>query len=180
MGLRQHGVLIFYCTQQSEHRVSFLDCTNGTPVYCSAFFTVSSFAVRIFAVLTVSCLQATDKNTGLLLFTHIYYIHHYPINPISIRIVFTMTSDTKEKEEAKNSPVSDSLVEKLQGIAKPAMELLYIALPYMIQFGRKAHALWSNLDDNVIAAIIGFVFCFFGGMYPTVFSAIQVRLHLRC
>lgn len=33
--------------------------------------------------------------------------------------------------------------------------------------------MWSKLDDDVITAIIGFVFCFFGGFFPTLFSAVQ-------
>jgi hypothetical protein len=81
-----------------------------------------------------------------------------------------MTSDTKAKEKSKS--VSD-LASKLEGVAKPLFELLCSAIPYLIKAGRKIHALWVCCDDNVIAAMIGFVFCFFGGMFPTLFSAIQ-------
>ncbi|KAL3915933.1 MAG: hypothetical protein SGILL_005412 [Bacillariaceae sp.] len=81
-----------------------------------------------------------------------------------------MTSDTKEKETAKKGSAA---VETLQAIAKPALEALYTVLPYLIKFGRMANQVWSKLDDNIIAAIIGLVFCFFGGMFPTLFSAIQ-------
>jgi len=42
-----------------------------------------------------------------------------------------------------------------------------------IEKGRKLHALWTKLDDSVIKSIIGFVFCFFGGFYPTLFAGIQ-------
>ena len=81
-----------------------------------------------------------------------------------------MTSDTKEKE---TSSKGSAAAEQLQKIAKPAMEAIYTILPYLIKFGQKANQIWSKLDDNIIAAIIGFVFCFFGGMFPTLFSAIQ-------
>jgi hypothetical protein len=81
-----------------------------------------------------------------------------------------MTSDTKAKVETKKSSAA---AEKLQAIAKPAMEALYTILPVLVKFGKKANELWSKCDDNIIAAIVGFVFCFFGGMFPTLFSAIQ-------
>lgn len=81
-----------------------------------------------------------------------------------------MTSDTKAKE-AKSKIFE--MAEKLQGAAKPLFEALCAAIPFMIKAGKKIHQLWQHCDDNVIAAIIGFVFCFFGGMFPTLFSAIQ-------
>jgi hypothetical protein len=83
-----------------------------------------------------------------------------------------MTSETKAKEESKTAGSTDVAV-MLQGAAKPALEALCLVIPYLIKAGRKVHALWLQCDDNVIAAFIGFVFCFFGGMFPTLFSAIQ-------
>jgi hypothetical protein len=91
-----------------------------------------------------------------------------------------MTSDAAEKEskkggdtKASSSGPSKDLVDKLQSVAKPLLNVLYIAIPVCIKFGRKFHGFWVKCDDNVIAAFIGFVFCFFGGLYPTLFSAIQ-------
>jgi hypothetical protein len=83
-----------------------------------------------------------------------------------------MTSETKAKEDSKTKAGTDPK-EMLQGLAKPALEALCLVIPYLIKAGRKIHAVWLQCDDNVIAAIIGFVFCFFGGMFPTLFSAIQ-------
>lgn len=81
-----------------------------------------------------------------------------------------MTSDTKAKEAAKKKT---DFAEMLQRLAKPAVDALCVAIPFLIKGGRKIHALWICCDDNVVAAIIGFIFCFFGGMFPTLFSAIQ-------
>ncbi|KAG7338716.1 hypothetical protein IV203_037318 [Nitzschia inconspicua] len=81
-----------------------------------------------------------------------------------------MTSDTKAKEESKSS---QDLAGKLQGVAKVLFDFLCAVIPYTIKAGYKIHAFWNHCDDNVVAAFIGFVFCFFGGMFPTLFSAIQ-------
>eukprot|EP00536_Pseudo-nitzschia_multiseries_P010310 jgi/Psemu1/307178/fgenesh1_kg.309_\ len=43
----------------------------------------------------------------------------------------------------------------------------------MVNTGNKLYAIWITLDDNIVKCIIGFVFCFFGGMYPTVFAGVQ-------
>lgn len=43
----------------------------------------------------------------------------------------------------------------------------------MVQTGNNIYALWIKLDDNIVKSIIGFAFCFFGGMYPTLFAGVQ-------
>jgi hypothetical protein len=96
-----------------------------------------------------------------------------------------MTSDATAKDESskkssstgdqnsKPGVVSADLVDKLQNLAKPTLDLLCLAIPFLIKAGRKFHHYWTKCDDNVLAAFLGFVFCFFGGLYPTLFSAIQ-------
>jgi hypothetical protein len=41
----------------------------------------------------------------------------------------------------------------------------------------KAYGWFSVLPKNVAQFLIGFVFCFFGGIYPTVFAAVQAAEH---
>lgn len=88
-----------------------------------------------------------------------------------------MTSDTKKKSEGTSTKskglASPAMTAQLQGLAKPLLGLLYQAIPFCIKAGRKAHELWCRLDHDAMTAILGFVFCFFGGLYPTLFSALQ-------
>eukprot|EP00529_Nitzschia_sp_RCC80_P028885 CAMPEP_0113494074 /NCGR_PEP_ID=MMETSP0014_2-20120614/28921_1 /TAXON_ID=2857 /ORGANISM="Nitzschia sp." /LENGTH=335 /DNA_ID=CAMNT_0000387959 /DNA_START=183 /DNA_END=1190 /DNA_ORIENTATION=- /assembly_acc=CAM_ASM_000159 len=90
-----------------------------------------------------------------------------------------MTSDTKEKEEIKSKSISGAvdktkeLAAKLDDFMKPVFDFAVLLIPYVIKYGQKAYRLWCKLDDNVITALIGLVFCFFGGIFPTLFSAIQ-------
>eukprot|EP00527_Entomoneis_sp_CCMP2396_P007816 CAMPEP_0198143648 /NCGR_PEP_ID=MMETSP1443-20131203/8696_1 /TAXON_ID=186043 /ORGANISM="Entomoneis sp., Strain CCMP2396" /LENGTH=319 /DNA_ID=CAMNT_0043806915 /DNA_START=106 /DNA_END=1065 /DNA_ORIENTATION=+ len=76
-----------------------------------------------------------------------------------------MDDKTKEKIEG--------LTKTLRGLAKPAFDAFLFALPHVIKFVQTAHDAWSKLPQNAILFVYGFVFCFFGGMFPTLFAAIQ-------
>lgn len=95
-----------------------------------------------------------------------------------------MTSETAEKdaEKKKNDAgaTADAIVtttkeigEKLQKLSKPLFEFLCAFLPILIELGQKFHGVWIKLDNSIVKSIIGFVFCFFGGFYPTLFAAVQ-------
>lgn len=62
------------------------------------------------------------------------------------------------------------IVEKF---AKPLGVLVTTALPLVITWGSKAVELYSKLPQNFIEFLIGCIFCFFGGVYPTLFAAVQ-------
>jgi hypothetical protein len=96
-----------------------------------------------------------------------------------------MTSETavKSKAAGANAVASSSSSKKnlatpemaatCQSLVKPLLNILYKVLPFVIKAGNLIYKLWSQLDQDLIDSIIGFVFCFFGGLYPTLFSAIQ-------
>mmetsp|Transcript_3789 Transcript_3789/g.9032 ORF Transcript_3789/g.9032 Transcript_3789/m.9032 type:complete len:333 (+) Transcript_3789:151-1149(+) len=93
-----------------------------------------------------------------------------------------MTSETDEKQARRDSFAAQKEIimtktkqfaEQFEKLAKPAMEFVIVLLPILIQVGKKVNATWKKLDDHVIKSIIGFAFCFFGGMYPTLFAGVQ-------
>merc|ERR1719410_1833879 len=43
----------------------------------------------------------------------------------------------------------------------------------IIKIGNNLNEIWKKLDDHIVKSIIGFAFCFFGGMYPTLFAGVQ-------
>ena len=61
----------------------------------------------------------------------------------------------------------------VQGAIKPIVAVLTMAVPHIVKAGQAAVAAWEKLPKNVVRFITGFVFCFFGGVYPVVFAAIQ-------
>ena len=61
----------------------------------------------------------------------------------------------------------------LQAVAKPVFEFIIFALPIVISFGIKTRQDFNKLPQNVINFVIGFVFCFFGGLYPVLFAAVE-------
>lgn len=90
-----------------------------------------------------------------------------------------MTSETEAKEKSMAAQ-TDAIISKTKDIAvqfeklaKPAFDFFVILLPILVNLGNKINDTWKKLDDHAIKSIIGFAFCFFGGMYPTLFAGIQ-------
>jgi hypothetical protein len=65
----------------------------------------------------------------------------------------------------------------LQNVAKPMVATLTLIIPPLFQIFGKAYAFYKTLPKNVINFLIGFIFCFFGGVYPTLFAAVQAAEH---
>jgi len=103
-----------------------------------------------------------------------------------------MTSETAEKEAAKKSDSgsdsdSDSMAvqkealmkktkliaENLEKLGKPAFEFFVALLPMLLKIGNNLNNLWRKLDDHIVKSLLGFAFCFFGGMFPMVFAGTQ-------
>lgn len=91
-----------------------------------------------------------------------------------------MTSDTTEKESKTANVSKEAILTKTKQIAanleklgKPAFEFFCALLPMVIQIGNGINAGWNKLDDNIVKSLMGFAFCFFGGMFPMVFAGVQ-------
>lgn len=67
--------------------------------------------------------------------------------------------------------------EILQSVAKPLATFLGFIIPPLFWATAKAYKWFSFLPKNVAQFLIGFCFCFFGGLYPTVFAAVQAAEH---
>ena len=65
------------------------------------------------------------------------------------------------------------LAQLVEQFAKPLGNLLTTVLPLVIQYGNLALENYRKLPQNFIEFCIGFIFCFFGGVYPTLFAAVQ-------
>lgn len=72
---------------------------------------------------------------------------------------------------------ADELVQKF---ARPFIGLLFEVAPVMIGLARKSYNVYKRLPMEYVHLIIGAVMCFFGGIYPTVFAALQVSVHAAC
>ena len=84
------------------------------------------------------------------------------------------TEDKKAEEpKASDSPKSLGALSALENVAKPLFDVLVFVLPLLVTGAYKAHAMFQKLPQNAIRFMIGFVFCFFGGMYPVLFAAIS-------
>ena len=61
----------------------------------------------------------------------------------------------------------------LQSLAKPLIDGLTVALPFIIQTSKTVYSYYLKLPQNALLFVYGFVFCFFGGTFPVLFAALQ-------
>lgn len=58
-------------------------------------------------------------------------------------------------------------------MAKPVISAITVAIPFLITSTKKVHHEFQRLPQNALLFVYGFVFCFFGGAFPTLFAALQ-------
>ncbi len=80
-------------------------------------------------------------------------------------------ADSKKKEELEDQ--LGKAAEMAKVAVKPVLDFLTMALPYVITYSKKAHAIYLKLPHDYIELLTGIVFCFMGGFYPALFAAIE-------
>jgi len=61
--------------------------------------------------------------------------------------------------------------------AKPIIAFITSLTPVVITFCQKANKFYKTLPEDQLQFIIGAVICFFGGVYPALFAAIEAAKH---
>jgi hypothetical protein len=85
-----------------------------------------------------------------------------------------MTTETDEKQKTDDAAKkAAALAEKLRGMIKPVMDAVVFAIPSMIKYGRLIRGYIEKLPANAFNFCVGTIFCFFGGLYPVLFAAVQ-------
>ena len=64
----------------------------------------------------------------------------------------------------------------LQKLARPLLDVALTLIPIIISICQSGYKFYKKLPLPYVYLIIGTVMCFFGGIYPTVFAALQVRI----
>ena len=85
-------------------------------------------------------------------------------------------STSKKTDSATGTTASiqlSSAAIALQNVAKPIVDTITWVLPIVVTQLFKFNEFVSKLPQNVINFVIGFVFCFSGGLYPVLFAAIE-------
>lgn len=89
-----------------------------------------------------------------------------------------MTSETQQKKTAEDATKKVAeIAEKMSGFAKVLLDFVVVAVPVIIKYGRLFRKYLQKLPENALNFIIGFIFCFFGGLYPVLFAAVQAAEH---
>jgi len=84
----------------------------------------------------------------------------------------TSESTTKQKQQKIVQNIS-AAAEMLRAAGKPLVSFLSYIIPILIINGRHVRDAYYKLPSNMLQFHLGFVFCFFGGLYPVLFAAIQ-------
>jgi len=62
-------------------------------------------------------------------------------------------------------------------MGKPAIKYIGIASPYIIRGCQEAYKVYKKLSGDEVQLLVGCTLCFFGGIYPTLFAAIEAAKH---
>jgi len=65
----------------------------------------------------------------------------------------------------------------LQKLARPLIDVSLTLIPIIISICQSGYKFYKKLPLPYVYLIIGTVMCFFGGIYPTVFAALQVCIY---
>lgn len=66
---------------------------------------------------------------------------------------------------------------KIEGHAKPIIAFITSLTPVVITYCQKAHDIYRALPEDQLQFLIGAIICFFGGVYPLLFAAIEAAKH---
>ena len=67
--------------------------------------------------------------------------------------------------------------EELVKYTKPIVKAITAVTPIVITSSQKVWAFYKSLPEDYLVLIIGFIFCFFGGIFPVFFAAIEAAKH---
>lgn len=88
------------------------------------------------------------------------------------------------KEEIKQSRVVDATnisgkmkMDKYEHIVKGMIQVFSFLIPIIISISQFMWKFYKSLPENALQLLIGFIYCFFGGLYPTCFAAIEAAKH---
>jgi len=103
-----------------------------------------------------------------------------------------MTSETSEKAAGTTSTTTEAVASRgtattatanttpargatqFQQVVQPVWDGVGASLPMIITVATHAHTMWTTyVDATLLKALFGGVFCFFGGVFPTLFAAVQ-------
>lgn len=68
-------------------------------------------------------------------------------------------------------------LKKIEVHAKPIIAFITSLTPVVITFCQKTYECYKILPEDQLQFIIGFIICFFGGVYPALFAAIEAAKH---
>lgn len=84
---------------------------------------------------------------------------------------------TGETDTVSMTEQISKAAEILQKIIRPLIAFVTFMLPMVVKASQMAHAFYCKLPMDAVWFLMGSIFCFFGGLYPTLFAAIQAAKH---
>jgi len=96
-----------------------------------------------------------------------------------------MASKKKQKQKQQQKQEQKLDIEKtlnqsaemLQKFAKPIINFITMVAPHIIKACSSVWATYKALPKSEVKFLTGIIFCFFGGLYPVTFAAVQAAEH---
>eukprot|EP00985_Skeletonema_marinoi_P016750 scaffold9044_cov137-Skeletonema_marinoi.AAC.4 len=73
--------------------------------------------------------------------------------------------------------MSESTNNPIEKLGRTVINGIITAIPICVTFIHNGHKFYKQLPTDYIHLLIGAILCFFGGVYPTVFAALQAAEH---
>ncbi len=86
-------------------------------------------------------------------------------------------SRTPTMVDSTTKPLLGQAATALQGLARPLGNFITLSLPLVIEALNFAYQIYKRLPQNAITFLIGTIFCFFGGLFPALFAAVEAAEH---
>lgn len=72
---------------------------------------------------------------------------------------------------------SKSAKEAMVKFTKPVINVITTVTPIVIKASQTAWSFYKTLPEDYLQLIVGLIFCFFGGVFPVLFAAIEAAKH---
>lgn len=89
-----------------------------------------------------------------------------------------MNKGMTQSREADATDISSKMkLDKFEHTVNGMIKVFSFLIPIIISTSQSVWNFYKSLPENTLRLLIGFIYCFFGGLYPTCFAAIEAAKH---
>lgn len=87
-------------------------------------------------------------------------------------------SDMKQSRAADATNIRGTMtLDKYECVVNGMIQVFSFLIPIVISISQSIWKFYKTLPENALQLLIGILYCFFGGLYPTCFAAVEAAKH---